>query len=107
MINLFNQWGCEIKVTDIKPIFDLNKQVKRLRKINPNPTMTLGEHKDEDFIEADIIVYSSSVDPSLPQLRVAKSMADRFILTSPLLMKTAQSLLLLFVEVMEEPLSLT
>jgi UDP-N-acetylmuramoylalanine--D-glutamate ligase len=72
LVNLFNQWECEIKVTDIKPIFDLNKQVKRLRKISPTPTMTLGEHKDEDFIEADIIVYSSSVDPSLPQLKVAK-----------------------------------
>ncbi len=42
LINLFNQWGCEIKVTDIKPIFDLNKQVKRLKKINPTPSMTLG-----------------------------------------------------------------
>lgn len=72
MINLFTQLGCDIKVTDIKPIFDLNKQVKRLKKITPTPSMTLGEHKDEDFIEADIIVYSSSVDPNLPQLRVAK-----------------------------------
>ncbi len=72
LINLFTQLGCEIKVTDIKPIFDLNKQVKRLRKITPTPTMTLGEHKNEDFIEADVVVYSSSVDPNLPQIRVAK-----------------------------------
>ena len=72
LINLFTQWGCDIKVTDIKPIFDLNKQVKRLKKITPTPAMTLGEHKDEDFIEADIIVYSSNVDPHLTQLRVAR-----------------------------------
>ena len=72
LINLFNHIGCDIRVTDIKPIFDLNKQVKRLKKINPNPAMTLGEHKDEDFIDADIIVYSSSVNPDLPQLRVAR-----------------------------------
>ncbi len=72
LIHLFTHLGCDIKVTDIKPIFDLNKQVKRLKKINPTPAMTLGEHKDEDFIEADIIVYSSSVDPNLPQLRVAR-----------------------------------
>lgn len=72
LINLFTQWGCEIKVTDIKPIFDLNKQVKRLKKITPVPTMTLGEHKNEDFIDADIVIYSSSVDPSLPQLQVAR-----------------------------------
>ncbi len=72
LIHLFTQLGCDIKVTDIKPIFDLNKQVKRLKKINPTPQMTLGEHKDEDFIEADLIVYSSNVDPNLPQLRVAR-----------------------------------
>lgn len=72
LIHLFTQLGCEIKVTDIKPIFDLNKQVKRLKKINPTPSMTLGEHKNEDFIEADLIVYSSSVDPNLPQLQVAR-----------------------------------
>ncbi len=67
LIHLFTQLGCEIKVTDIKPIFDLNKQVKRLKKISPTPTMTLGEHKDEDFIDADMVVYSSSVDANLPQ----------------------------------------
>jgi UDP-N-acetylmuramoylalanine--D-glutamate ligase len=72
LINLFNQWGCEIRVTDIKPIFDLNKQVKRLKKISPTPAMTLGEHKDEDFIEADLVVYTAAVDPNLPQLKVAR-----------------------------------
>lgn len=72
LISLFNQLGCEIKVTDIKPIFDLNKQVKRLKKINPTPTMTLGEHREEDFVGADVIVYSSSVDPNMPQLKAAR-----------------------------------
>ena len=33
LINLFNQFGAQIKVTDIKPIFDLNKAVKKLKKI--------------------------------------------------------------------------
>lgn len=72
LITLFNQLGCEIKVTDIKPIFDLNKQVKRLKKINPTPTMTLGEHREEDFVQADVIVFSSSVDPNMPQLKAAR-----------------------------------
>lgn len=72
LIHLFNQWGCEIKVTDIKPIFDLNKQVKRLKKINPTPTMTLGEHRVEDFIESDVVIYTSAVSPELPQLQAAK-----------------------------------
>lgn len=73
LINFFNSIECEIKVTDIKPIFDLNKQVKRLKKIVPTPAMTLGEHKDEDFLEADLIVYSASIDPRLPQLELART----------------------------------
>lgn len=72
LINLFNQFECQIKVTDIKPIFDLNKPVKRLKKITPQPQITLGEHRDEDFIEADIVVYSESVNPNLPQLVKAR-----------------------------------
>lgn len=72
LINLFTQFGAQIKVTDIKPIFDLNKPVKKLKKIQPTPAMTLGEHKEEDFLEADIIVYSSSVNPNLPQLQKAR-----------------------------------
>ena len=72
LINLFNQYGCEIRVTDIKPIFDLNKAVKRLKRVKPVPEMTFGEHKDQDFIDADLVVYSSSIDPNLPQLQVAR-----------------------------------
>ncbi len=72
LINLFNQFECQIRVTDIKPIFDLNKAVKRLKKIQPTPMMTLGEHKEQDFLDADIIVYSSSVNPNMPQLLKAK-----------------------------------
>ena len=69
LINFFNQLECEITVTDIKPIFDLNKAVKKLKKVNPVPKMTFGEHKESDFLEADVVVYSSSVAPDLPQLR--------------------------------------
>ncbi|MCB9092412.1 MAG: UDP-N-acetylmuramoyl-L-alanine--D-glutamate ligase [Halobacteriovoraceae bacterium] len=72
LINFFNGLECKIKVTDIKPIFDLNKPVKRLKKIRPMPEMTLGEHREDDFISADLIVYSTSVNPKLPQLELAR-----------------------------------
>jgi UDP-N-acetylmuramoylalanine--D-glutamate ligase len=72
LIHLFNKYECDIKVTDIKPIFDLNKQVKRLKRISPVPQMTLGEHKNEDFLEADLIIYSPSVDVNLAQLKLAR-----------------------------------
>jgi UDP-N-acetylmuramoylalanine--D-glutamate ligase len=73
LINFFNRLECEIRVTDIKPIFDLNKSVKKIKKIEPTPEMTFGEHKDEDFLEADVIVYSAAINPALPQLELARS----------------------------------
>lgn len=72
LIKFFNQIECEIKVTDLRPIFDLNKAVKRLKKINPQPSMTFGEHKEEDFINAEVVVYSNGVNPDLPQLESAR-----------------------------------
>lgn len=73
LLNFFNHLECQIRVTDIKPIFDLNKAVKRLKKIQPTPEMTFGEHKEDDFINTDVVVFSSSVDPELPQLQLARS----------------------------------
>lgn len=72
LINFFNKLECEIRVTDIKPIFDLNKAVKKLKKIKPALLMTFGEHREEDFLEADVVVYSQAVDPDLPQLQLAR-----------------------------------
>jgi UDP-N-acetylmuramoylalanine--D-glutamate ligase len=72
LINFFNRLECEIKVTDIKPIFDLNKAVKKLKKLQPTPSMTFGEHRDDDFLEADVIVFSSTVNPKMPQLELAR-----------------------------------
>jgi UDP-N-acetylmuramoylalanine--D-glutamate ligase len=72
LINFFNSLECDIKVTDIKPIFDLNKAVKKLKKIEPPVQMTFGEHREDDFLEADVVVYSSAVNPELPQLELAR-----------------------------------
>ncbi len=72
LINFFNKLECQIKVTDIRPIFDLNKPVKRVKKISPTPELVLGEHREADFLEADIIIYSPSVDPHIPQLEIAR-----------------------------------
>lgn len=72
LINYFRKFNCQLRVTDIKPIFELNKVIKKLKKMNPTPEMTFGEHKDEDFLAADVIVYSSSVKSNLPQLDLAR-----------------------------------
>jgi len=72
LVNFFNTLECRIRVTDIKPIFDLNKAVKKLKKIEPAIDMTFGEHRDEDFVEADVVIYCSAVDPEMSQLRLAR-----------------------------------
>lgn len=72
LINFFQSLECEIRVTDIKPIFDLNKAVKKLKKLVPPPAISFGEHKDEDFLEAEVIVYCQAVNPDLPQLELAR-----------------------------------
>lgn len=72
LIDFFQQYKCHIRVTDIKPIFDLNKVIKKLKKLSPVPAMTFGEHRDEDFLDADVIVYSAAVNPNLNQLEFAR-----------------------------------
>lgn len=72
LINFFNRFQCEIRVTDERPIFDLSKAVKRLKKMRPSPEMTFGEHKEDDFLDADIIVHSAAINPNMPQLELAR-----------------------------------
>ena len=68
--------------------------------------MTFGEHNENDFLEADVIVYSSSVNPHLPQLEMAEMLAVKFTLNLLSQTNFAVSQLLLFVEALEEPQSL-
>lgn len=72
LLNFFENLDCDIKVTDIRPIFDLNKAVKKLKKLKNPPQMTFGEHLEEDFLEADIIVHSAAVNPNMQLLEIAR-----------------------------------
>ena len=55
------------------------------------PTMTFGEHREEDFLEADIIVYSSAVNPVMSHLetarRAGKTVYSEFALANSLCKK--------------------
>ena len=73
LLNFFAKLECQVKVTDINPIFELNKAVKKLRKLKPIPEMVFGEHREEDFLEAEVVVYSAAVNPELPQLNAARN----------------------------------
>lgn len=91
LIDFFSKFDCSIKVTDIKPIFDLNKQIKKLKRMPHIRGMVFGEHRRKDFLDADIIVHSCAVNPELPQLELAKkagkSVYSEFALASMLCKK--------------------
>lgn len=72
LIGFFSGLGCSVRVTDLKPIFDLNRQIKKLKRMPVPPATTFGEHLDKDFLAADVVVHSASVNPSLPQLALAR-----------------------------------
>jgi len=72
LLNFFLNFTQNIRVTDIRPIFDLNKAVKKLKKLSAPIEITFGEHKEQDFIEADVVVYGPSISPNLPQLEAAR-----------------------------------
>ncbi len=72
-IELFQKLNCQIKITDIKHIFDLNKEIKKLKKLLSEQHSTVfGEHRLKDFLEADLIIHASRVDSQLKELQAAR-----------------------------------
>lgn len=75
-ISVFKALNCSIKITDIRHIFDLNKEIKKLKKLLPDYDGSFGEYKKKDFLEADLIIYNSKVDSNLKELVDARK-ADK------------------------------
>lgn len=60
--------GARVTVTDLKPRRELAHQVQRLRE---PVTLHLGEHREKDFLETELIVLSPGVPTSHPFLKKA------------------------------------
>lgn len=52
--------GAEVLVTDIKPKENFTEQIKELENYK-NIKYTLGEHRDEDFINCDFVIAGSGI----------------------------------------------
>lgn len=66
----FCEQGADVLVTDLKSKDQLEKSLKKLKRFNIK--YTLGEHKEEDFINTDLIIKNPAVPPASKYLEVAK-----------------------------------
>lgn len=66
----FCEQGAEVLVTDLKTKDQLEKSLKKLKKFNIR--YTLGEHKEKDFIDTDLVIKNPAVPPTSIYLGVAR-----------------------------------
>ncbi|MSR57265.1 MAG: UDP-N-acetylmuramoyl-L-alanine--D-glutamate ligase [Planctomycetaceae bacterium] len=63
--------GARVTVTDLKPADQLQAALDRIRDCQP-VTLRLGEHRDEDFRDCDLVVVSPAVPKESRFLQVAR-----------------------------------
>ena len=66
--NFLLRHGARVTVTDVKPKGEL---MGRIEHLAGSVRLSLGEHRQEDFTRAELIILSPGVPTSLPQLRKA------------------------------------
>ncbi len=67
--------GAQVTVTDLRTPEQLASTLKKLKDLEKpeNPiTYVLGEHREEDFIHADLVIKNPGVPKSSPYLKLAK-----------------------------------
>lgn len=62
-----------VTVTDLKTKEELAKSIAKLAPYEDRITYVLGEHRDEDFINADIVLKGPGVAPDNHYIKVAKT----------------------------------
>ena len=63
--------GAKVLVTDLKSAQKLGYSLKRLKKYK-NIQFVLGQHRSEDFSEADLIIKNPAIDPDSRYLNIAR-----------------------------------
>ncbi len=66
----FCKSGAEVLVTDLKTKEELKDSLKRLKDFNIN--FILGEHREKDFVKADLVIKNPDVPKNSPFLKKAK-----------------------------------
>lgn len=65
--------GAKLTVTDMKTLEYLKPSIERLEDIKENIIFVLGEHREQDFLDADIIVVNPDVPHDNPFLELART----------------------------------
>lgn len=63
------QKGAKVRVTDLKTASQLASSLEKLSSLPIK--FTLGEHRPEDFLEAEVVVRNPDVPPNSPFLKIA------------------------------------
>lgn len=67
----FAKLGANLIVTDIKTAAELGPSLRKLKKFK-NITYVLGKHREEDFVNADLIIQNPGVRRESPFLAIAR-----------------------------------
>nr|HPO49424.1 UDP-N-acetylmuramoyl-L-alanine--D-glutamate ligase [Spirochaetota bacterium] len=76
----FLQYGIPLTITDLKSETELSPSIKELAKYKDKIKYVLGEHREEDFINADVVIKGPGVNPNTKFIRLAKE--NNAIITS-------------------------
>ncbi len=87
----FAQCGAKLTITDLKTKEDLKESLEQLKQYK-DIKFVLGEHKEEDFINADIIIKGNGVPLNNKYIKVAQDNGIRVTMSVALFTKYAQSI---------------
>lgn len=83
--------GAEVLVTDEKTEEQLKESVERLRKFS-NVSFRLGEHKEEDFTQCDMVLKAAGVPLDSPYIAAAKKAGVPAYMSTALFAKFASDI---------------
>ena len=63
--------GAQVTVTDLRDAATLAPALRELEDLGH--TQVLGEHREQDFAEADLVIVNPAVPPTAPMLEIARS----------------------------------
>lgn len=82
------QCGAQVLITDRKQEAELAESVARLKQY-PNVVFRLGEHREEDFVRADMVVKAAGVPLNSPYIAAAKAAGVPVYMSTALFAKHA------------------
>lgn len=68
----FVEEGSRVTVTDLKTEKELDKSLRELKSLKASIKFILGEHRKEDFCQADLIIRNPDVKKDSPYLKIAR-----------------------------------